>query len=91
MIEWPQSDSRMIPAGERLSAAILEGRLKHPGDPVLSAHVAAAVAKQTRRGARIVSAGGRHKSTRIDGVIALLMAVSRAENRPAPARLVGWL
>lgn len=91
MIEWPQTDGRMTPAAERLSAAIMEGRLQHPGDPVLDAHVAAAIVKQTRRGARIVSAGGRHASARIDAVIALLMAVSRVETRPAPARLVGWL
>ena len=91
MIEWPQTDVRMIPAAERLSAAIMEGRLQHPGDPVLDAHVGNAVAKQTPRGARIVSPGGRQASARIDAVIALLMAVSRVDNRPAPAALVGWL
>ena len=50
MVEFPQSDSRMVPAGERLSAAIMEGRLQHPGDPILDAHVAAGGAKQTQRG-----------------------------------------
>jgi hypothetical protein len=49
------------------------------------------VAKQTQRGARIAHAGGRHTSNRIDAVIALAMAVDRAENQPAPVRLVGWL
>lgn len=91
MVEFPQSDSRMVPAGERLSAAILEGRLKHPGDPVLDRHVSAAVAKQTRRGARIAHAGGRQAVNRIDAVIALAMAVDRAENQPAPAKVLGWL
>lgn len=91
MVKFPQSDSRMVPAGERLSAAILEGRLQHPGDPVLDRHVVAAVAKQTRRGARISHAGGRQAVNRIDAVIALAMAVDRAENQPEPARLVGWL
>lgn len=81
----------MVPASERLSAAILERRMKHPGDPVLDAHVHAAVAKQTQRGARIAHAGGRQTSNRIDAVIALAMAVERAENRPEPVRLVGWL
>ncbi len=76
---------------ERLSAAILERRLRHPGDPVLDAHVAAAVAKQTQRGARIAHAGGRHSSNRIDAVIALAMAVDRAENQPEPVRMLGWL
>jgi phage terminase large subunit-like protein len=81
----------MVPASERLSAAILERRLRHPGDPVLDAHVFAAVAKQTQRGARIAHAGRRHTSNRIDAVIALAMAVDRAENQPQPTRLLGWL
>jgi hypothetical protein len=51
IVQFPQHDSRLVPASERLSAAILERRLRHPGDPVLDAHVHAAVAKQTRRGA----------------------------------------
>jgi phage terminase large subunit-like protein len=91
MVEFPQANSRMVPASERLSAAILEGRLRHPGDPVLDAHVHAAVAKQTERGARIAHAGGRHSSNRIDAVIALALAVDRAENRPEPVRMLGWL
>ena len=91
MVEVPQTDSRLVPASERLSAAILERRLRHPGDPVLDAHVAAAVAKQTRRGARIAHAGGRHSSNRIDAVIALALAVDAAENQSAPAKLIGWL
>jgi phage terminase large subunit-like protein len=91
MVQFPQHDSRLVPASERLSAAILERRLRHPGDPVLDQHVAAAVAKQTRRGARIAHAGGRHTANRIDAVIALAMAVDRAENQPEPVRLVGWL
>lgn len=91
MVEFPQHDSRLVPASERLSAAILERRLRHPGDPVLDRHVAAAVTKQTQRGGRIAHAGGRHASNRIDAVIALAMAVDRVENRPEPVRLVGWL
>lgn len=91
MVQFPQNDSRLVPASERLSAAILERRLRHPGDPVLDAHVAAAVAKQTQRGARIAHAGGRHSSNRIDAVIALAMALDRAENQPEPVRMLGWL
>ena len=91
MVQFPQHDSRLVPASERLSAAILECRLRHPGDPVLDAHVAAAAAKQTQRGARIAHAGGRHTSNRIDAVIALAMAVDRAEDQPEPVKLIGWL
>ena len=85
---WSSSRSttaRIVPASERLSAAILERRLRHPGDPVLDAHVAAAVAKQTERGARIAHAGGRHTSKRIDAVIALAMA-ARPRSRTSPSR-----
>jgi phage terminase large subunit-like protein len=91
MVECPQSNSRLVPASERLSAAILERRLQHPGDPVLDAHVHAAVAKQTERGARIAHAGGRHTSNRIDAVIALAMALAACEEQPEPARMLGWL
>jgi phage terminase large subunit-like protein len=91
MVQFPQHDLRLVPASERLSAAILERRLRHPGDPVLDAHVHAAIARQTARGARIAHPGGRQPANRIDAVIALAMAVDRAENRPEPVRLVGWL
>jgi len=91
MVQFPQTDARLVPAGERLSAAIMERRLRHCGDIVLSAHVAAAVAKQTQRGARISHAGGRHSSNRIDAVIALCMAIDRAENQPEPVKLLGYL
>jgi phage terminase large subunit-like protein len=91
MVQFPQHDARLVPATERLSAAILERRLHHPGDPVLDAHVHAAIARQTARGARIAHAGGRQPQNRIDAVIALAMAVDRAENQPEPTRLIGWL
>lgn len=57
-------------AGESAGEALVVGGGGFDGDPVLDRHVAAAVAKQTRRGARIAHAGGRHASNRIDAVIA---------------------
>lgn len=85
---FPQSDSRMIPASQRLHDAITERRLTHPDDPRLNGHVAAAIARHGRRGWRIDKAA---RADKIDGVIALAMAIDRIENRPAPTRLVGWL
>jgi hypothetical protein len=32
-----------------------------------------------------------HRSDKIDAAVALAMAIDRIENRPEPARLVGWL
>jgi len=48
-------------------------------------------AHPSARGARIAHAGGRHTSNRIDAVIAMAMAVDRAENQPEPTRMLGWL
>ena len=85
---FPQHDSRMIPASQRLYDAVVEGRLVHGDDPRLNAHVAAAVARHGRRGWRIDKAD---RADKIDGVVALAMALDRLEDRPAPTRLVGWL
>lgn len=85
---FPQHDARMIPASQRLYDAIIEQRLVHPDDPRLNAHVAAAVARHGRRGWRIDKA---NRADKIDATVALAMALDRVENRPEPARLLGWL
>jgi phage terminase large subunit-like protein len=88
VVQVPQSASRMIPASERLHRAVIEGRITHPNDPRLNAHVANAIAKDTPRGWRLDKA---HRRAQIDGVVALAMAVERAEHRPAPVQLLGWV
>lgn len=85
---FPQHDARMIPASQRLYDAILEKRLVHGDDERLNAHVAATVARHGRRGWRLDKA---NRSDKIDAVVALAMALDRLENRPEPARLIGWL
>lgn len=87
-VEFPQSNARMGPASERLHAAIVEGRLKHPDDPTLNAHVRNAIAKDTPRGWRIDKLKSRDN---IDGTVALAMAVERAEQRTTPVQVLGWL
>jgi phage terminase large subunit-like protein len=84
----PESDSRMIPASERLYDAIVHQRLVHPDDTELNAHVHAAVAKQSRRGWRLERPD---RSTNIDAVVALAMAVERQAFKPEPVELVGWI
>jgi phage terminase large subunit-like protein len=88
VVAFPQSNPRLIPASERLRRAVTEGRLTHPNDPTLNRHVANAIAKDTPRGWRIDKA---HRAAHIDAVIALAMALERAEQKPEPVRLLGWL
>ncbi len=86
--EFPQSHSRMTVASEGLHAAIVEGRLRHPGDPDLDRHIAAAIAKTTGRGWRLDKAD---RTAQIDAAVALAIAVERAQ-APAPvAAFHGWL
>jgi phage terminase large subunit-like protein len=88
MVEFPQSHSRMVPASERLHAAIAEGRLRHHGDADLDRHVANAVAKPTPRGWRLNKSA---PEAQIDACIALAMAVEGAEIRPEPVRVLAWI
>ena len=57
-------------------------------DPELAKHAADAIAKHSRRGWRIDKPT---KRTHIDGLIALMMAIDRVENQPAPVQVIGWL
>ena len=80
VVEWPQSETRMTRCSENVHRLIIEGRLRHPGDRELDAHVSNAHAKPTARGWRLVKASD---GAQIDGLIALAMAAERAE-QPAP-------
>jgi phage terminase large subunit-like protein len=84
---YPQTDSRLVPAAKRLYDAVLEGRLVHPDHSDLNRHVHAAIARQSRRGWRIDRPGPEP----IDSVIALCMALDRAEQKPEPIAFLGWL
>ena len=88
VLQFPQTDVRMIPASARLHAAIVQQRLTLPDDPQLARHAADAIAKHSRRGWRIDKPNAR---THIDAMIALCMAVERAEHQPEPVELLGWL
>lgn len=78
-VALPQSDSRMIPSSERLYDAAVHKRLVLPDDDELNAHVHAAVAKSSRRGWRLDQAD---RSSKIDAVVALAMAVDRHAYQP---------
>ena len=89
VVEFPQHDGRMIPSSSRLHAAITERRITLPDDRELAKHAADTIARHSRRGWRIDKPT---KETNIDAVVALCMAVERAEAKPAAEpRLLGWL
>jgi phage terminase large subunit-like protein len=88
-VAFPHSDSRMIPASEALYDAIVHGRIVHPDDEYLNAHVHAAVARHSRRGWRLERPD---RSTNIDGAVALAMAVDRhAFQDQSEVEILAWL
>ena len=87
-VQFQQTDQRMIPASSTLHAAVVERRFTLPDDPVLARHAADAIARHSRRGWRLDKP---RKEIHVDAIIALCMAVDRAENQPEPVRLLGWL
>jgi phage terminase large subunit-like protein len=88
VLQFPQTDVRMVPASLRLHAAIVEGRLTLPDDQELASHAANAIAKHSRRGWRLDKANPRDN---MDAVIALCMALERVESKPEPVEVLGWL
>jgi phage terminase large subunit-like protein len=88
VLAFPQTDVRMVPASVRLHAAIVERRLTLPDDRELASHAANTIARHSRRGWRIDKPNSRANN---DGMIALCMALERAEHKPEPVALLGWL
>jgi len=75
MLEVPQSPERMTPACGDLLALIKEKRIRHEGNPTLDTHVLNAVPRFNERGFTLQKSKSRG---RIDGVIALALAVAQA-------------
>lgn len=87
-VELPQTDVRLCPASQRLRSAIIEERLTLPDNPELSRHAANAVQRHVRRGWRLDKPD---RTSPIDGMISLAMALDLLEQQPEPARFVGWV
>jgi hypothetical protein len=79
VLAFPQNDQRMVPASVRLHAAIVEGRLTLPDDAELARHAANTIARHSGRGWRVDNANPRDN---MDAIVALAMAVERAEQPP---------
>jgi phage terminase large subunit-like protein len=88
VVEFPQHDGRMIPASQRLHAAIVEGRITFPDDRELARHAADTIARHSRRGWRIDKPT---RETNIDAIVALCMALERAEQPVHEPKLLGWI
>lgn len=82
LVEYPQSDARMVPAAQTLYQLVTEGRLAHDGNPALARHVENGVVDQRPRGWRISKTSSRRK---IDGLIATAIAAHRAQQTPPEA------
>jgi phage terminase large subunit-like protein len=76
LVDIPQNPKNLCPATERLSALIASGKIHHDGDPVLSWQLSNVVGKP--RGNWGLYPGKERYENKIDGVQALLTALSRA-------------
>ena len=80
MLEYPQSDSRMVPASQALYEAIVGRQVAHDGDSVLKRHIQSVTADQKERGWRISKPRGSPK--KIDAAVAAAIAVFLAQTQP---------
>jgi phage terminase large subunit-like protein len=84
LIDWGQGFRDMAPAVDALETAVLTGRLRHGGHPVLRWNAANACITQDPAGSRKID---KARSTgRIDGLVALAMAIGLAERTSGPVR-----
>jgi phage terminase large subunit-like protein len=86
MVDFGQGYKDMGPALNALETVVLQGTLRHPRNPVLDMCVANAIAVSDPTGARKLD---KAKSNgRIDGLVALAMAVGLAARTPAKKQSV---
>jgi phage terminase large subunit-like protein len=78
VVEFPYLPSRLTAATTDLYGAAVNGRITHPGNAVLAAHVAAAIVAEDLRGMRLTEASRSRNAAKIDLAACLVMAHSRA-------------
>jgi phage terminase large subunit-like protein len=84
-VEFGQGTQSMSPALRELEAILLEGELRHGNHPVLSMCAANAVVEGKDSANRKLSK--KNSSGRIDGMVALAMAIGVAPRRPGEVDL----
>jgi hypothetical protein len=87
-VSFPQNDSRMTRPARRCTPQSSRNAAPCPTTGSFAGHAAAAIARHSRRGWRIDKPNAR---TNVDAVIALCMAVERAQHKPEPVEIVGLL
>lgn len=86
LVPFGQGFKDMTPAVDALEAALLNGKLRHGNNPVMNMCAANAVATRDPAGNRKID---KSKSTgRIDGIVALAMALGRAASAEPPDEYV---
>ena len=86
MEPWGQGFRDMAPAVDALETAVLNRRIRHAGHPVLRWNAANAALAMDPAGQRKLD---KAKGTgRIDGLVALAMAIGLAERASAPVRSI---
>lgn len=81
MVEYPQTDQRMVPASQALFEAIINREVAHNGDAAQKRHIQNVTPDQRERGWRISKPRGSGK--KIDFAVALAIAVWNSQ-QPAP-------
>lgn len=76
MVEFPQTDAKMVPASQQLFQLIKVGQVEHDHNLRMRSHMRSVQAKQKERGWRIAKPDGSTKP--IDGAVALAMAAYAA-------------
>ena len=80
LIDWGQGFQSMGPAVDALEIAIIDRRLKHGGNPILTWCIANAVVETDAAGARKISKS--RSVERVDGAVALAMAIGLHSRTP---------
>jgi phage terminase large subunit-like protein len=86
MMEYPQSDARMVPASQRFFQLVKEGLIVHDGDPVLARHIANVVPHEREKGWRISKPRGskRHIDAAVAAAVAAHEATRTEPDEPTP-------
>jgi phage terminase large subunit-like protein len=77
IVAFPQSPSRMIKACATFYDAVVEQRIEHNGDPILSRHLDNTMTKMTPAGPH-VKKENPNSPRKIDAAVAAIMATDRA-------------